>query len=266
MAPAPRNQLASLNAVKRRGIRSGMAEKKGFPLLAVALDVTSLTEVREIVSRLPVGEVVFKVGKQLFVAQGPEAVRAIQSAGGRCLLDLKFYDIPHTVEMAVAEATRLGVWGMTLHALGGRRMLEAAKEAARKTAREKGVSVPYLFAVTIPTSMDASTLKEVGITTPLEVSVLHLADLAIRSGIDGVVASPLEATILRKALGPRFLIMTPGIRISEYPGDDQRRVASPTKALDAGADLLVMGRSILNTPNPEQTTRDILALLKNFSS
>ncbi len=158
------------------------------------------------------------------------------------------------------EATRLGVWGMTLHALGGRRMLEAARSAADHTAREMGRPTPYLFAVTIPTNMDAATLKEVGITSPLEVSVLHLADLAIKAGIDGVVASPLEASVLRKTLGPGFLIMTPGIRLFPQVKDDQRRIATPQEALSAGADLLVMGRSILNAPNPEETVRDILAL------
>ena len=140
-------------------------------------------------------------------------------------------------------------------------MLEAARSAADRTAREMGTVSPYLFAVTIPTSMDASTLKEVGITAPLEVSVLHLADLALRAGADGIVASPLEAALLRKTLGSRFLIMTPGIRLAPQPDDDQRRIATPREALAAGADVLVMGRSILNTPDPGQTTREVLALL-----
>ena len=231
------------------------------PGLAVALDVTTLAEAEEIVKRLPAGEVLFKVGKQLFVAQGPEAVAMIRRHGGRCLLDLKFFDIPHTVEKAVAEATRLGVWGMTLHALGGGEMLAAARRAADAMAREMGGPVPYLFAVTIPTSMDAATLKEVGITTPLEVSVLHLADLALKAGVDGIVASPLEAAVLRKALGSDFLIMTPGIRLAPQPGDDQKRVATPMEAISAGADLLVMGRSILRTDDPVATVRDVLAQL-----
>jgi len=231
------------------------------PGLAVALDVTTLAEAEEIVKRLPAGDILFKVGKQLFVAQGPEAVAMIRRHGGRCLLDLKFFDIPHTVEKAVAEATRLGVWGMTLHALGGGEMLAAARRAADAMARETGGPVPYLFAVTIPTSMDAATLKEVGITTPLEVSVLHLADLALKAGVDGIVASPLEAAVLRKALGSDFLIMTPGIRLAPQPGDDQKRVATPMEAISAGADLLVMGRSILRTDDPVATVRDVLAQL-----
>ncbi len=239
-----------------------MERKRDFPLLAVALDVTSLPEVEKIVTRLPAHDVIFKVGKQLFVAQGPRAVSTVRELGGRCLLDLKFFDIPHTVEMAVTEATRLGVWGMTLHALGGKRMLEAARKAADKTAKEMGKPSPNLFAVTIPTSMDASTLKEVGITTPLEVSVLHLADLAIKSKLDGIVASPLEAAVLRKTFGDHFLIMTPGIRLSPQPNDDQRRIATPRDALSAGADLIVMGRSILNTPDPGKTAQEILTLFK----
>jgi len=239
--------------------------RKVGPALTVALDVTSLTEAKDIIRSLPTREVIFKVGKQLFVAQGPRAVSTILELGGRCILDLKFFDIPHTVEMAVREATRLGVWGMTLHALGGRRMLEGARRTAGEAAKEMGKPPPYLFAVTIPTSMDASTLKEVGITTPLEVSVLHLADLAIKSGIDGIVASPLEAAILRKTLGSGFLIMAPGIRLSPQPNDDQRRIATPEKALSAGADLIVMGRSILNTADPGKTTREVLTLLKSFT-
>ena len=228
------------------------------PALAVALDVTTLSEAEEIVTQLPVKELIFKVGKQLFVAQGPKAVSLILTHGGRCLLDLKFFDIPHTVGMAVREATRLGVWGMTLHALGGREMLEAARHAVDTMAETLNTIPPKLFAVTIPTSMDAATLKEVGITTPLEVSVLHLADLALKAGADGIVASPLEAAVLRKALGNNFLIMTPGIRIISQPGDDQKRVATPLEAISAGADLLVMGRSILKTKDPEATVREVL--------
>jgi orotidine-5'-phosphate decarboxylase len=140
-------------------------------------------------------------------------------------------------------------------------MLAAARRAADAMAREMGGPVPYLFAVTIPTSMDAATLKEVGITTPLEVSVLHLADLALKAGVDGIVASPLEAAVLRKALGSDFLIMTPGIRLAPQPGDDQKRVATPMEAISAGADLLVMGRSILRTDDPVATVRDVLAQL-----
>lgn len=237
-------------------------KKKRFgPGLAVALDVTTLSEAEEIVTRLPADEVIFKVGKQLFVAQGPETVAMILRHGGRCLLDLKFFDIPHTVEKAVGEATRLGVWGMTLHALGGGEMLAAARKAADAMAGEMGRKPPVLFAVTIPTSMDAATLKEIGITTPLEVSVLHLADLALKAGADGIVASPLEAAVLRKALGNDFLIMTPGIRLAPQPGDDQKRIATPLEAVSAGADLLVMGRSILGTDDPAATAREVLTQL-----
>ncbi len=246
-------------------IHAGKVRRFG-PALAVALDVTTLAEAEAIVTRLPAGEVMFKVGKQLFVAQGPAAVSMIRGHGGSALLDLKFFDIPHTVERAVAEATRLGVWGMTLHALGGGRMLAAARKAADAAAAELGIPAPVLFAVTIPTSMDAATLKEIGITTPLEVSVLHLADLALKAGADGIVASPLEAAVLRKALGNDFLIMTPGIRTSPQPDDDQKRVATPLEAVSAGADLLVMGRSILRTPDPAAAVREVLAQLGNSMS
>ncbi len=239
-----------------------MERKRDFPLLVVALDVTTLSRVKEIINLFPMKEVLFKVGKQLFVAHGPEAVTAVHSLGGRCLLDLKFFDIPNTVEKAVMEATRLGIWGMTLHALGGRRMLEAARKAVDRISREMRHPPPHLFAVTLLTSMDATTLKEIGITAPMEISVLHLADLAIKAGMDGIVASPLEASTLRKTLGNDFLIMTPGIRLAPQPEDDQRRVATPKEALASGADLIVMGRSLLNTSNPGETAKEILALLR----
>jgi len=232
-----------------------------FPRLVVALDVPTLSDAKRVLSLLPSGRIIFKVGKQLFVSEGPAAVAAVLGAGGRCLLDLKFFDIPHTVAMAVSAATRLGVWGMTLHASGGGKMLAAAVGAARETAGEIGCQVPRLLAVTVLTSMDAASLLETGICTPTEETVIRLARLALENGMDGVVASPLEALQLRRTLGDEFLIMTPGIRFPGGTRDDQRRVATPREAVDAGADLLVMGRAILNAGNPAKAARDVLDTL-----
>ena len=233
-----------------------------FPQLVVALDVSDLSGVKRVLSLLPSDRIIFKVGKQLFVSEGPAAVAAVLEAGGRCLLDLKFFDIPHTVKMAVDAATRLGVWGMTLHALGGREMLATAARTARETAEDLGRQIPpRLLAVTVLTSMDAASLLEMGIAVPPEETVAHLARLALDSGMDGVVASPLEAKRLRKTFCRKFLIMTPGVRFSGGTQDDQRRIATPHEAIAAGADLLVMGRAILNAKDPAKAARDVIDIL-----
>jgi len=236
-------------------------KKDRFPRLVVALDVPDLSEAKQVLSLLPSDRIIFKIGKQLFVSEGPAAVSAVLEAGGRCLLDLKFFDIPHTVAMAVSAATHLGVWGMTLHASGGRKMLAGAAGAARETAAEIGCQIPRLLAVTVLTSMDAASLLETGISTPPDEAVIRLARLALDSGMDGVVASPLEAAQLRRTLGDEFLIMTPGVRFSGGTRDDQRRVATPREAAAAGADLLVMGRAILNAEDPAKAARDVLDIL-----
>jgi orotidine-5'-phosphate decarboxylase len=206
-----------------------------------ALDVNGLAEIDRY-ARLLAGRVgMFKVGKELFTATGPEAVKTVQRHGGQVFLDLKYHDIPTTVAKAMLEAARLGVQLTNLHALGGAEMMATAATAVR---REFGDERPRLLAVTILTSSTAETLRDVGIDHPLQEMVVRLARLAQESGMDGVVASPLEIELIRAACGPDFLIVTPGVRPSFAAVDDQKRIMTPSEAVGAGADYLVIGRPI----------------------
>lgn len=215
------------------------------PRIVVALDVGSRQEALGLARVLDPRLCRVKVGKELFVAEGPRLVQELAGSGFDVFLDLKFHDIPHTVARACRAAARLGAWMLTVHALGGRAMLAAAAEAL------EGLSPrPRLVAVTVLTSLAPSDLEEVGIGGPLEEAALRLARLAQACGLDGVVCSPLEAARLRAALGPGFRLVTPGVRPSAPTGDDQQRVAAPREALAAGADYLVIGRPITRAPDP----------------
>ena len=225
-----------------------------------ALDVNGVAEIDRYAALLAARVGMFKVGKELFTACGPEAVRAVQRHGGQVFLDLKYHDIPNTVAKAMLEAARLGVQLANLHALGGAEMMETAATAVRK---EFGDERPRLLAVTILTSSTAETLRGVGIDHPLEQMVVRLAKLAQDSGMDGVVASPLEIELIRAACGPDFLIVTPGVRPSFAAVDDQKRILTPAEAVGAGADYLVIGRPIAKAADPvaaaEMIADEILA-------
>jgi orotidine-5'-phosphate decarboxylase len=212
-----------------------------------ALDVNGVAEIDRYAEILAGKVGMFKVGKELFTSCGPEAVRAVQRHGGQVFLDLKYHDIPNTVAKAMLEAARLGVQLTNLHALGGAEMMETAASAVRK---EFGDNRPCLLAVTILTSSTAETLRGVGIEHPLEQMVVRLAKLAQDSGMDGVVASPLEIGLIRAACGPDFLIVTPGVRPSFAAADDQKRIMTPAEAVTAGADYLVIGRPIAKAADP----------------
>ena len=190
----------------------------------------------------------FKVGSQLFTAEGPRAVERLAGFAAGIFLDLKFHDIPNTVERAVAAAAELPkVRLLTLHASGGLAMMRAAcKALAGKTNR------PALLAVTILTSLDAQALRRVGIRGSPESRALALARLAQEAGVDGVVASGHEVRSIRRACGNQFLIVVPGVRPASASVDDQSRVATPSEALEAGADYLVIGRPITGAPDPRQ--------------
>lgn len=191
-----------------------------------------------------------KIGTQLFTAAGPAAVELARKRGWRVFLDLKFHDIPNTVAGAVREATRLGVFMLNVHASGGVVMMRDAAEAASKAAAEFGVSKPICLGVTVLTSLDRRALDvELGVPATVEAHVLHLARLAREAGLDGCVASPREIAPLRLALGPRWVIVTPGIRPADR-ADDQVRTATPRAALAAGADYLVIGRPITAAADP----------------
>ena len=229
------------------------------PIL-VALDVASAREALAMADALRGTVGGYKVGSQLFTAEGPAIVRALTMRGDKVFLDLKFHDIPNTVAGAIASASRLGAWMMNVHAAGGPAMMAAAKAAA-DTAAAGGHARPVVIAVTVLTSMDEATLRAVGVdTSPLE-QVVHLARMAQDAGLDGVVASPLETAAIRAACGPDFLIVTPGIR-GGAAGDaknDQSRTMTPDEAMRAGASYLVVGRPITAAAEPRVAAGEIAA-------
>jgi orotidine-5'-phosphate decarboxylase len=227
--------------------------------LLVALDVESLRDAEALLGRLDGVVTGCKIGSQLFTAAGPAAVELARKRGFRVFLDLKFHDIPTTVAGAVREATRLGVFMLDVHASGGVAMMRAAASAAAQAAADFAVSRPLVLGVTVLTSLDRGTLaREVGVPASVDAHVLHLADRAREAGLDGCVASAREVRALRLALGPEWVIVTPGIRISAERADDQTRVATARQARDAGADYIVVGRPITAAPDPAAAAAEIL--------
>jgi orotidine-5'-phosphate decarboxylase len=211
----------------------------------VALDYPSAEPALELASRLSPSLCRLKVGKELFTRSGPVLVESLQQRGFEVFLDLKYHDIPNTVAAAVRAAAELGVWMVNVHASGGRRMLEAAAQAVQGLSQ-----APLLIGVTVLTSMSDDDLRELGYTETSGERVLRLAALAADCGLDGVVCSALEAPGLRRERGDNFCLVTPGIRLAGDAAGDQRRVLSPAAAVHAGADYLVIGRSITAARDP----------------
>jgi orotidine-5'-phosphate decarboxylase len=230
--------------------------------LIVALDFDSLSSAVKFAKQVADLVGMFKIGNQLFTAAGPAAVKEIAALGAGIFLDLKFHDIPNTVAGAVLSAAAMsGVQLVNVHALGGKAMLEAAVQAI-SAGVPMGADRPRLLAVTILTSMDQKAMKEVGIGGAPKLRVVKLAQLAKSVGVDGVVASVQEAKDIRRACGREFLIVTPGVRPKEHAGDagqdDQARKATPTEAIRAGADFLVVGRPILAAADPRAAAQSIV--------
>ena len=227
--------------------------------LIVALDVETVSRARDLIDILREHVGMFKVGSQLFTAAGPDLVREIIRSGSRVFLDLKFHDIPNTVAAAGVEATRLGVTIFNLHAAGGSEMMRRTAEAVSHVAESEGLSRPAVIAVTVLTSADGTTLESIGLTSDPQSQVLRLALLAAQSGMDGVVASPLEVPAVRGAVkNSGFLIVTPGVRPGGASRDDQKRVLNPAQAIRAGADYLVVGRPITTAKDPAEAARRIV--------
>jgi orotidine-5'-phosphate decarboxylase len=232
------------------------------PIL-VALDVDTGARARALADQVRDLVGGFKIGLQLFSAEGPAIVRAFVERDDRVFLDLKYHDIPTTFAGGVASATALGVWMVTVHASGGRAMMEAARRAADETAARAGRAAPLVIGVTVLTSMDAATLASVGVGASPRAQVLALARLTQDAGLDGVVASPLEIDAVREACGPDFVIVTPGIRGGRAAAgpDDQSRTGTPAGAMAAGSSYLVIGRPITAAADPRAAAGAIAAEL-----
>ena len=222
------------------------------PKIIVALDYPSAQPALDIVVRLDPALCRVKMGKELFTAAGPALVETLVARGFGVFLDLKFHDIPNTVAGACKAAARLGVWMINVHASGGRAMMQAAREALAGEAQR-----PKLIAVTVLTSMGESDLADIGMQGSSNDVVLRLARLAQSAGLDGVVCSAQEARVLRAACGAGFNLVTPGIRLADAKQDDQKRVMTPRAAMDAGANYLVIGRPITQSPDPLATLQRI---------
>lgn len=218
-----------------------MAKEK----IIVALDVETVKEAREIIEETA-GEIgAYKVGLQLFTAIGASFVREIVNEKIKLFLDVKFHDIPNTVSKAAIEVARLGVWMFNVHALGGGEMMRRTVEDVREFCEKENILQPKIIGVTILTSSNQNTLREVGIEREIDSEVVNLARLTAKCGLDGVVASPLEIERIRQNIEKEnFLVVTPGIRPIFATNDDQKRVMTPSAAIQAGADYLVIGRPI----------------------
>ena len=221
--------------------------------LIVALDVSSATAAQKIVAAVGESAFTYKVGMQLYTAEGPAVVRDLVASGRRVFLDLKYHDIPNTVGAAVREASQLGVSMLTVHAAGGAKMLQAACMAAGNHPAH-----PMVLAVTVLTSLDDDDLSKIGIRGGVVDEVLRLAALALSNGCKGIVASAREASALREELGQDFVIVTPGVRPVGAGSGDQVRVVTPAEAIAAGANHIVVGRPITDAVDPAAEARAIL--------
>lgn len=226
--------------------------------IIVALDVPHLEAALQLADDLDPGKCRVKVGKELYTREGPAVIKALHGRGFEIFLDLKFHDIPNTVAQACRVAVDLGVWMLNVHASGGARMLDAAREAVDQEDTEA-----LLVAVTVLTSMTADDLVAVGVKDKPADQVLRLARMAQQAGLDGVVCSAQEATLLRTQLNQGFQLVTPGIRMPTDVADDQRRVMTPSEAIAAGVNYLVVGRPITQAAQPAEALELLWQSLPN---
>jgi len=225
------------------------------PKVIIALDFNNQEDAMVLINQLDPSSCRLKIGKEMFTHFGPDFVHALVNKGFDVFLDLKFHDIPNTVAKAVKAAADLGVWMVNVHASGGRRMMQAAKDALLPY----GEQAPLLIAVTILTSMEQSDLQDIGITSTPAEHVKRLAKLTQDCGLDGVVCSSHEATALKQTFGTAFKLITPGIRPAGSQADDQRRIKTPKEAIESGSDYLVIGRPITQSDDPMA----VLAMINN---
>lgn len=226
--------------------------------IIVPLDVPTRDEALKLTESLTGSVGAFKIGKELFVSEGPDIVREIRAAGASVFLDLKFHDIPNTVAHAVRASTRLDVQMLTIHTSGGRDMMAAAQSAAADEASGLGRDLPLMLGVTVLTSMDATDMNEVGVSGDVAGQVERLGKLAAAANLRGLVCSPLEIELLRGVLPREVKLVTPGIRPEWAQSQDQKRVMTPPQAMAAGADWLVIGRPITQAENPRDAAKSIV--------
>jgi orotidine-5'-phosphate decarboxylase len=219
--------------------------------LIIALDVSGHDYALDLVERFGDHVEIFKIGVELFMSSGTKIVEDIMKKGKKVFLDLKFHDIPNTVSKAAVAATRLGVYMFNVHTSGGLEMMKRCRDSVVEVCLKEDLNRPKILGVTVLTSISKEILSnEIGIQYSLRTHVKHLASLALRAGLDGVIASPREASMIRNHCGKGFFIVTPGIRPSWTPPDDQKRTMTPKEAIREGADYIVMGRGILQHQDP----------------
>ncbi|HAU1300888.1 TPA: orotidine-5'-phosphate decarboxylase [Legionella pneumophila] len=224
------------------------------PKLIVALDFDNQDNALQLVDKLDQNHCALKVGSELFTLLGPQFVKELVRREFKVFLDLKFHDIPNTVAKACHSAAELGVWMINVHAIGGLRMLQAARESLKTYGKDR----PLLIAVTVLTSFEEGELASVGISNTLPEQATHLAMLAREAGLDGVVSSAHEVKIIKQKCGENFITVTPGIRLPNNLKDDQSRVMTPQQAIREGSDFLVIGRPITQASNPHEVVSALL--------
>lgn len=229
--------------------------------LIVALDFDNRHDALKLIDQIDPNHCMLKVGSELFTLLGPTFIRELVQRSFKVFLDLKFHDIPNTVARACKVSADLGVWMLNVHALGGLDMMVAARQAL-----EQDDNRPYLIAVTLLTSMNQSGVNELGFTTSVQTQALHLAKLAHQAGLDGVVCSAHEASIIKKNCGQSFVTVTPGIRFNNSVEDDQSRIMTPALALQSGSNYLVIGRPISRSKHPREVIESILTEIQANTS